>query len=171
MDIHEATRILKSDMDQHLVIESLPPLTDVELAEFERSANFVLPPSFRTFIKQFGSGIYVLYGCQDINLTSRTYWLTTFHQDLPKQMKLEEGGSVPTDSLLCLMPEDSNGGAWCWLPTLRRVDGEVPLAYWEMDDDKLVYKVNSFTEWLEVLITSRNEVIRVLDVEERLSLG
>lgn len=171
MDITELLRVFQADMRYHSVIETWPPVTDVDLAVFESEVGFTWPTSFKRFIKELGSGIYKLYGCQDIDLTNRVLWLTTWHRTLPEQMEVEGSGTVPSNSLHCLMPEDSNGGAWCWLPTLQRADGEIPLAYWEMDDDKLVYKVDTFTEWLEILITSRNEVIRALDVNERLSLG
>ena len=169
MDIRELVRILKSDNDKHEQVD--PPFTDERLAEFERNTKFVAPPSFAIFLKEFGSGAYWLYGRQPIDSAESPAWLRTYRPNLPNVTEIFGGGNVPTDSLLCLMSEDSNGGAWCWLPTLRSIDGECPLAYWDMASRKLHYQVSSFAKWLEILIINKDEVIRVLDNEELLGLG
>ena len=73
--------------------------------------------------------------------------------------------------MLCLMTEDSNGGAWCWITTEDKENGEWSLAYYNINDEKFYYKVSSFIEWLEIATTCKEEVIRELDVEEILGLG
>ncbi|TXD49838.1 hypothetical protein [Polaribacter sp. IC073] len=66
------------------------------------------------------------------------------------------------------MTEDSNGGAWCWLISEEKKDNEWALAYYI--DQKLHYKVENFTEWLNILAKDGYEVIRELDTEEELGL-
>jgi hypothetical protein len=169
MDIQDSIRSLQEDFNEHEHV--FPKLTDEQIAEFARKAQFVVPPSFRIFLKTFGSGAYWLYGCQPLDSAENPFRLRTFQGNLPDMTELDGEQSVPTDSLLCLMTEDSNGGAWCWLTTLQENGGECPLAYWEPSSKKLYYKVESFANWLQLLVTEKNEVIRVLDVEERLGLG
>ena len=78
---------------------------------------------------------------------------------------------IKVDSLLCLMSEDSNGGAWCWLTSEETKDGEWPLAYYSLSDKKLHYKVQNFAQRLKILINSKGEVIRELDLDYKLGLG
>ena len=88
-------------------------------------------------------------------------------------MKIELVGEkeILANTLLCLMTEDSNGGAWFWLTSEASKNGEWPLAYYSLSDKKLHYKVKNFTEWLKILTKNENEVIRGLDVDEKLGLG
>ena len=66
------------------------------------------------------------------------------------------------------MTEDSNGGAWCWL-TSEKKENEWALAYYI--NQKLHFKVENFTEWLNLLTKNGYEVIRELDTEDELGLG
>lgn len=68
------------------------------------------------------------------------------------------------------MTEDSNGGAWCWLTSESDEDGELALAYYDPFKEELFYKVPNFTNWLEILVREKQEIIRILDVDEVLGL-
>jgi hypothetical protein len=160
---------LKSDHKRHADV--LPVLTDRQLVEFQQKADFIGPGSFVVFLKEFGSGAKWLYQAQAMDSAAQPSRLSTYRRNLPGSIELFEGGSVPKDSLLCLMTEDSNGGAWCWLTSLRSPDGECPLAYWDASTGKLHFKLDSFTDWLRILVTYKGEVIRALDKDERLQLG
>ncbi len=90
---------------------------------------------------------------------------------MDSEIELVGEKQIKVDSLLCLMTEDSNGGAWCWLTSEGKDDGEWALAYYSLHDRKLYYKVKDFTEWLRLLVMSKGEVIRELDNENKLGLG
>jgi len=165
--IESLIKQLKRDMSRHEGVG--PPLTTQDVEEFEKRIDLHIPPSFGTFLTKFGDGAYWLYGCQPIDSSKNPFWLRDTRPNAPAQVPLEGAESVEIDTLLCLMTEDSNGGAWCWLTSLRTADGEWPLAYFM--DGKLFYQVESFTRWLAILVRNQQEVIRVLDVEERLDLG
>lgn len=168
-DIHQLINILKSDSRHHSGV--LPVLTDKQISNFQQEADFILPPSFVTFLKEFGSGAEWLYRSQALDSIDHPNWLNTYRKGLSKMTKIFEGGTVPTKSLLCLMTEDSNGGAWCWLTTMRSPDGECSLAYWDAETAQLHFRIDSFTEWLRTLVVNKGEVIRALDKEWRLKLG
>jgi SMI1-KNR4 cell-wall len=152
-------------------------LTDSEILDAEARLGLKLPTSYRSFLTQFGDGAYWLYGCQSVSSLRGNAcehpapWLKEILPDAPDPVPVVGEGTVPLASLLCLMSEDSNGGSWCWLTSQASAEGEWPLAYYERFEKKLFYKIPTFCDWLELLITHREEVIRVLDVEEKLGLG
>lgn len=143
-------------------------LTDNEITQLENKLNLKLPRSYKLFLKYFGDGgdwVFV----QNIDSIQKGgfYKAYDYHNTLNEYVCLGED-KVMTKSLLSLMAEDSNGGAWCWLTHEEKKDNEWSLAYYF--NGKLHYKVNNFTEWLEVAASDK-EVIREYDVEEKLGLG
>jgi hypothetical protein len=159
---------LNRDLKKHQEVG--PRLNDEEIEAVERQLNLNLPNSYKSFLKLFGDGGFWIY-YQPIDSIQNYSWLNDYRKQLPPTIELVEGTFIKTDSLLCLMTEDSNGGAWCWLTTEADNDGEWPLAYYNMEDEKLYYKVNNFTEWLSILVECEAEVIRKLDTDEILGLG
>jgi len=168
-DIHSLIKQLKKDSIQHEQVEH--PLTAQQIKAFEKETGFQAPPSFSVFLRLFGDGAYWLYGCQPVDSTSNPSWLGDLRHNAPSMMPVDGGNPISKDSLFCLMTEDSNGGAWCWLTSERDADGECPLAYYGFVEKKLFYKVESFTRWLSLLVENREEVIRVLDTDDELCLG
>ncbi|MCL7762280.1 SMI1/KNR4 family protein [Polaribacter sp. Z014] len=142
-------------------------LNDEEITSIENKLQLKLPISYKIFLKYFGDGGYWVF-TQGIDGIQNYSYLKDYNQSLGETIQLEEQ-SVNVDSLLCLMTEDSNGGAWCWLTSEVVKDNEWSLAYYI--DHKLHYKVKNFTEWLKLLTKEGYEVIRELDTEEKLGLG
>lgn len=167
-EMQELIKILNKDSNQHQDIGS--KLTDSEIKEIELQIGLTLPNSYKIFLTQFGNGANWLY-MNPIDDLKRFSYLRKFRKKLGKTVELVGEKEIDVDSLLCLMTEDSNGGAWCWLTTENTSGGEWPLAYFSMDDNKLHYKVEGFTEWLRLLTKSKYEVIRELDTEDELGLG
>ena len=166
--------ILKSDSKLHKDVES--PITDKEISITESELEIKLPESYKHFLKEFGNGAYWLYHVdQPINGINKEYgklhWLGEYRTYLDAKIESDGFGSFETKKLLCLMTENSNGGAWVWITTENKDDGEWPLAYYNIDDRKLYYKISNFIEWLEIATKSKEEVIRQLDIEDRLGLG
>lgn len=142
-------------------------LNDEEIKLIEKKLQLKLPASYKIFLKCFGDGGYWVFS-QEIDSIQNYSYLKDYNQSLEQTLQLE-GQTIPVDSLLCLMAEDSNGGAWCWLTSEEKKDNEWALAYYI--DQKLHYKVKNFTEWLKLLTKEGSEVIRELDIEEELGLG
>ena len=140
-------------------------LSEKEIEKIEKELNLTLPLSYKIFLKYFGDGgdwIFVQY----ID-SIQSYPFLKEYKNLGKFIKLENE-DIKTDKLLCLMTEDSNGGAWCWITHQEKKDNEWSLAYYI--GGCLHYKVKNFTEWLNVVASDR-EVIREYDIEEKLGLG
>lgn len=143
-------------------------LTEYQIDRIEKRLNLKLPKSYKIFLKYFGDGGDWIF-CQYIDSIEKGGYLKefdTFNQ-LDEDLFLEDK-KIKKTSLLSLMCEDSNGGAWCWLTHENGKDNEWPLAYYK--DGRLHYKVKNFTEWLKVTASNR-EVIREYDIEEKLGLG
>ena len=142
-------------------------LNEEEIKSIEKKINFKLPESYKIFLKYFGDGGYWIFS-QAIDSIQNYSFLKDYNESLKQTILLEEQ-IIDVDSLLCLMTEDSNGGAWCWLTLEEKKDNEWPLVYYI--DQKLHYKVDNFSEWLKLLTKEGSEVIRELDTEEELGLG
>jgi hypothetical protein len=164
----ELITILSSDFKKHKEVG--PKLTDFEIQEIENELGLKLPPSYKIFLKEFGNGAYWLY-MNSIDDIKQKNFLNKYRKELGKTIELVGGKEYRVSSLLCLMTEDSNGGAWVWLTTENKENGEWPLAYYSLSDKKLHYKVENFMEWIRLLAKGKYEVIRELDVEDKLGLG
>jgi hypothetical protein len=170
-DINNIVGTLKHDIKKHKDIGQ--KLDSKKIAEIESKLGLTLPKSYKTFLQTFGDGAYWLYNSQPIDTLSesKNMFLTNLRKDVPENVPLEGDGEVPANSLVMLMSEDSNGGAWCWLTSQGKADGEWPLAYYQPFEKKLFYKVPNLTEWLRILVENKQEVIRSLDKEDKLELG
>ena len=164
----ELIKTLIADSKKHQEIG--PKLTDSEIRDVENELGLKLPPSYRIFLKEFGNGAYWLY-MNAIDDIKQKNFLNKYRKDLRKTIELVGEKEYKVGSLLCLMTEDSNGGAWVWLTSENPENGEWPLAYYSLSDKKLHYKVDNFIEWLRLLTKGKYEVIRELDVENKLGLG
>ncbi len=145
--------ILKEDIKLHRDIERCA--TDEEIKMAETDLGIKLPPSYTQFLKEFGNGAYWLYDAdQPINGINRKYgkihWLGDYRKHLDDEIQSDGFGTFKTRTLLCLMTENSNGGAWCWMTSESDENGEWPLAYYNISDRKLYYKVSDFIEWLDI---------------------
>ncbi|WP_431167726.1 SMI1/KNR4 family protein [Tenacibaculum halocynthiae] len=164
----ELIRILNVDSKQHQEIG--PKLTDNEIQEIERKIGLNLPESYKIFLKEFGNGAYWIYfnSLDDIKHFS---YLKEYQKELGNTIELVGEKEIKVNTLLSLMAEDSNGGSWVWLTSENSGSGEWPLAYYSLNDKKLHYKVKNFTEWLRLLTKCKSEVIRELDIDNKLGLG
>jgi|GEM_PF-3225286 len=165
--------ILKSDLILHKNVES--PISDKGTSIAENALGIKLPPSYKHFLNEFGNGVDWLYHVdQPLNGVNKEYgnihWLGEYRKYLGDKIESDGFGTFETGKLLCVMSENSNGGAWVFITTETNNDEEWPLAFYN-NDNKLYYKVSSFIEWLEIATTYKEEVIRQLDVEYRLGLG
>jgi hypothetical protein len=143
-------------------------LNDEEIKSIENKLQLDLPTSYKIFLKHFGDGGNWVFS-QYIDSIQISSWLSDYRDDFSETIELDGGKLLKVNSLLCLMTEDSNGGAWCWLTSEKDTNGEWELAY--CIDNKLHYKVVNFTAWLNILTKEGSEVIRELDLEETLGLG
>ena len=148
-------------------------LTEEEITTFESRTGFRICPSYRVFLKEFGNGATALYRTQGIDsyeppsgpMKEYRYRAAT----APGLVSVDGGQPIPRESLFTLMTQDSNGGAWLWLTSQPDVNGEYPLTY--LMADTLFCKVVNFTEWLRTLVMNEEEVIRVLDKDDKCGLG
>ena len=165
MELLNLIQQLKADGQEHEDVGGC--LSDAQIKAFEKRTGFNVPPSFTTFLKEFGDGAYWLYGIQPIASTATPFWLKEAQQNTPLQIPVDGDTPVGRDSLFCLMIEDSNGGSWVWFTEERDAAGECPVGYYEPSQKKIFYKLQTFTKWLQVLVQEKGEVIWTLDFEER----
>ena len=167
---HKISQLLITMLEEFRFHNNVQPiLRETEIIEIEKQINLTLPQSYKLFLKYFGDGGNWIYTNSIDSIRNRS-WLSDYRNELNAKIELE-CKEIKVDSLLCLMTEDSNGGAWCWLTSEGNKDGEWPLAYYSLSDKKLHYKVKNFTEWLKILTNSKGEVIRELDLDDKLELG
>jgi hypothetical protein len=166
LNIRQLIEELKRDSSKHTKVGKV--LTEQEVIELESKLGKKIPQSYRTFLKEFGNGAYWLYN-NSMNDITYLYHLNTMGRLNMDSLEYEDGTKYPMNSLLCLMSDDSNGGAWVWLTTEKSPNGEWPLAYYSFG--RLYYKVENFTEWIRLLVSCKHEVIRELDKNHKLGLG
>ncbi len=168
---HKVSSLLITMLNQFDSHDNVQPtLTEEELHKIEEQLQLKLPQSYKLFLKYFGDGGSWIYA-NSIDSIRQLPWLCEYRTELDETIELYNEKTIKTNTLLCLMTEDSNGGAWCWLTSEATENGEWPLAYYSLDDKKLHYKVENFTEWLTILVHSQGEVIMELDVDDNLGLG
>ncbi len=159
---------LLEDSNHHIEIEEV--LSDQEIKEIEDKLGFLLPTSYKIFLKYFGDrGAWVYMN--SIDHIKNYSFLKDYRKSLNTTIELVDHMQIQVDSLLCLMTEDSNGGAWVWLTEEEKENNEWGLAYYSSKHKKLFYKVENFTEWLNILVKSKGEVITELDENYQLGLG
>ncbi len=169
-ELNNYIRILNSDFSLHEKVGS--KLTPYEIEKTENSLGVYLPDSYKYFLKEFGDGAYSLYNIdQPINRLSTLHRLGEYRTYLSQMIESDGFGTFDRDYLVCLMTENSNGGAWVWLTNEKDDAGECPLAYYHISDKKLYYKLSGFKKWLRIATSCKCEVIRDLDSEYRLGLG
>jgi hypothetical protein len=157
--------------DTHLHTDIGPKLKEAEIIESEKRLGMRLPTSYRYFLRNFGNSAYWIYN-QSLNEVETLSFLKEYRKNLGKTIELvEEGRQIEVASLLCIMTEDSNGGAWCWITSENKDSGEWPLVYYSLSDKRLHYKLENFVMWMKTLTECKHEVIRELDKEEKLNLG
>ncbi|WP_299105640.1 SMI1/KNR4 family protein [uncultured Tenacibaculum sp.] len=159
---------LIEDSDLHSEVGAT--LSDIEVKNIEREIDLELPLSYKIFLKYFGDGGTWIY-TQPIDSIKDNFQRKNLRSNLGERIEIVGEKEIETNSLLFLMTEDANGGAWCWLTSEANEEGEWPLAYYSIRDDKLHYKTENFTEWLKTLVLTKSEVIVELDLDFRLGLG
>lgn len=165
-----SSTIIKMFDDLNYHIEIGDTLDDIEIKKIESRLGFELPKSYKTFLKYFGDGGEWIYA-NNVDSIKEYVFLKDYREDLGNSIELVGEREVKVDTLLCLMTEDSNGGAWVWLTDEEKKDNEWSLAYYSLQLKQLFYKVENFTEWLKILVECKNEVITELDKDFILELG
>ena len=160
---------LRQEGAQH---ETYPVATESDVRMTADALGMELAPSFRTFVCEFSNGAY-LYGLQEVSAVGHgnaqivaIHEVDRLSQDLERDQEIpffEADGTVRYGDTIPFSL-DSNGNEWCFLGT-----GDSPVAYLateegEIDRYRLFGRLNSFTDWLHVLIDSHgeDEVIRTL---------
>lgn len=172
--------------------ETYPVATEADVAHTEKAIGHELPGSYRKFVREFSNGAY-LYRLQEVSGVGTTNEpiRTIQDNDWHKLRRIDGREPIPfwrsdeTVAFEQLVPfsADSNGNTWCFIagdPDDAR--GEYRVAYFSSplavpgDERKLYVKLSGFTEWLQILVEERVEVIRTFtqlddDLDEELGLG
>lgn len=143
--------------------ETYPPASQSELEETERVIGIALPASYRAFVSTFSNGAYV-FEVQEVSAVGKGNEQIGPLRPFPDGEESIESaaGSVPGDTLVPFS-FDSNGNCWCFLTSLPVADGEYPVAYFDVEGSRLAVQLSGFEEWLTILTSTQDEVIRVLD--------
>ncbi len=155
---------LTDDYEKHKKIGA--KLSDKEISNFEGKMGFNIPYSYKLFLKYFGDGAHSVYK-NSISKISQFSWLSEYQKELNEKIEIINDKEVNTDSLLCLMAIDSNGGTWCWLTSEKNKNGERPLVYYNSQDKKLHHKIPNFTDWLKLLVKNKSDVINSLNIDHK----
>ncbi|CAM1340360.1 putative Cell wall assembly/cell proliferation coordinating protein, KNR4 [Tenacibaculum amylolyticum] len=141
--------------DDHSLHKNIgPKLLKSDIENIEGNLQVTFPSSYKLFLQYFGDGGEHIYGTP-IHSSKKLVLLSDHQKDLGSTVQFENGTTVPTKDLLCLVTNDKNGGAWCWLMNENTDTGEWPLVYFNSKEQKLQYKVDNFTEWLKILVAHK----------------
>lgn len=160
--------------------ETYPPATDIDIQATETVLGKSLPASYKNFVKSFSNGAY-LYMLQEVGAVGEGNKQISSLQDLAiteaqpdDRIPFRDGGEMLFKNLIPFSL-DSNDNAWCFISNDSQPSIEQSVAYLDTTGQKLYGRLNSFTDWLQILIKKQNEVIRTLYDEdvlhEELELG
>jgi SMI1 / KNR4 family (SUKH-1) len=161
--INELLDRLRSEGTQ----DTYPVASADALAVTEAAIGKQLPDSYRTFVQQFSNGAY-LFGVHEVSAVGEGNRQITAIQDIHRSpvdphdtIPFREGGSTAFGNLIPF-GLDSNGNEWCFVGEGDPGGHEYALAYYDSGGKKLFGRLESFTDWIERLIQTQDEVIRTL---------
>ena len=174
LEMKALVNILVKDSSKHKGVSPTINKREIKIEEIRLGTK--LPDSYKLFLTIFGNGAEWIYRVdQPINGVNQNYggvhWLNDYLPNKPPKVDSDGFGTFETNKLLCLMTENSNGGAWVWITSENTESGEWPLAYYDPFEHKLYYKVKNFKEWIRIATECKDEVIRELDKEHKPSHG
>lgn len=159
-----------------------PPANEADLSYSEAKLGFALPDGYREFVTLFSNGAW-LYSCQQVASVGEqprpdsvesihdgtaAWFRRARREGRPAAIPYRDGPPVPRTEVVPFSP-DHNGNAWC----LRLPKGDV--YYWNASNDTLYARLNSFEEWLAILVRFHDEVIRSVStrnvIYDELALG
>ncbi len=162
MDITQLIESLGSG--QH---EKYPPASEKDIETTEQAIGHPLPDSYKAFVSRFSNGAY-LYLLQEVSAVGagnkqiaaiqNISWLKGGPDEI---IPIREGGETRLKHLIPF-GLDSNRNAWCFITDLKSDDKEYVVSYFDATGRKLYSKIESFGDWLKILIEKREEVIRTL---------
>ena len=176
--IGKLIKILKQTKKEH---EVYPVATNKDLNITEAKIKAVLPKSYVEFVRRFSNGGYLFFIQEVCSVGDSNKKIASihsvFHKDLLTGKALSHSNLnriIPINNTdlfinrrnLIPFSLDSNGNAWCFLVFNGTIKDEYPVAYLDSQNLKLYGLLSGFTEWLSILISEKEEVIRVVCNEE-----
>jgi hypothetical protein len=141
------------------------------VATTEAAIGRSLPDSFKTFVQEFSNGAY-LFEIQEVSAVGQGNRQIMAIQDIHRApvdsgqaIPFREGGSTAYGNLIPF-GLDSNGNEWCFVAEGNPPGHEYSVAYYGSAGKKLFGRLGGFTDWLERLVQTREEVIRTLYGED-----
>ncbi len=157
---------LADDYSKHKNIGT--KLTEVSIQNFEKKINLTLPESYKLFLTYFGDGGEMIYDTSILS-TKKTKFIKDQYNDLPDELQTSEG-TVSTNALLALTKNKKGKGAWYWVTNDLNENNEWPLVFIDTENNTIGYSVKEFSEWLQLLVKSKSDVISAIkNREETLS--
>ncbi|MCH2033573.1 MAG: SMI1/KNR4 family protein [Tenacibaculum sp.] len=157
---------LADDYSKHKNIGT--KLTEESIQNFEKKINLTLPESYKLFLTYFGDGGEMIYDTSILS-TKKTKFIKDQYNNLPEELQTSEG-TVSTNSLLALTKNKKGKGAWYWVTNDLNENNEWPLVFIDTENNTIGYSVKEFSEWLQLLVKSKSDVISAIkNREETLS--
>lgn len=157
---------LADDYSKHKNIGT--KLTEESIQNFEKKINLTLPKSYKLFLTYFGDGGEMIYDTSILS-TKKTKFIKDQYNDLPDELHTSEG-TVSTNALLALTKNKKGKGAWYWVTNDLNENNEWPLVFIDTENNTIGYSVKEFSEWLQLLVKSKSDVISAIkNREETLS--
>ncbi len=164
MNIDELMAKLRSE-GRH---EMYPPASQADIEMTETALGRKLPDSFKRFVGEFSNGAY-LFEVQEVSAVGDGNRQIGAIQDARapddgdanEVIPFREGGETRYGDLIPF-GLDSNGNEWCFVVDGNPAGNEYAVAYLDTTGRKLYGKLDSFDEWLSILVKEQDEVIRTL---------
>jgi hypothetical protein len=146
--------------------ETYPVASAEDVAATEAALGKPLPNSFKTFVREFSNGAY-LFELQEVSAVGEGNPQITAIQkiyrsqvDVGVAIPFREGGSTVYGNLIPF-GLDSNGNEWSFIAE-GEPTGEYAVAYYDSNGKKLFGQLPTFSDWLQRLVETQDEVIRTL---------
>ncbi|AUC15361.1 hypothetical protein BTO06_09500 [Tenacibaculum sp. SZ-18] len=157
---------LADDYNKHKNIGT--KLTEENIHSFEKKINLTLPESYKLFLTYFGDGGEMIYDTSILS-TKKTMFIKDQFNNLPDELQTSEG-TVTTSALLALTKNKKRKGDWYWVTNDLNENNEWPLVFIDTENNSIRYSVKEFSEWLQLLVMSKSDVISAIkNREETLS--
>jgi hypothetical protein len=175
VDINDLIKLLENGDHEKYPLASKK---DIEITE--KAIAKSLPISYKTFLTLFSNGAY-LYLIQEVSAVgagskqvAAIQNITCLKGEPDETITIREGGETKFKYLVPFSL-DSNGNAWCFITNVNTSVEEYMVTYFDTHGRKGYSKLESFSEWLKILIEKQVEVIRTLYddsvINDELQLG
>ncbi|MFY7672293.1 SMI1/KNR4 family protein [Tenacibaculum sp. MEBiC06402] len=149
---------LADDYSKHKNIGT--KLSDNDISKIEERLELTLPESYKLFLKYFGDGAELVYNAPVLN-SKKIDYLNKLNKEVNETIE-SDIATYKSSNLLSLTRKSKDGTAWYWFVDKTKEDNEWSLVYFNSKNQSIEHEVESFTKWVELLVSGKSNVVTEL---------